>query len=294
MMNEVLAVSNKDFSLFTLEPETWQMLNNFPPLISPFGQYRVQNSANILCYQKIGSVTTEQPLILFNHTGELKNGLITGEGIWRWELADFDQKNNFSAFNEIINKTIQYLSVKEDKSFFKVHCKNHFFENEAVEFDAEVYNDSYELINDPDVEMTIINSEGKKFPYVFSKVRNTYHLELGVLPVGIYNFVAKTKSGQKILEKKGEFSILPLNVESTNTIANHELLNNLSKQHDGEMFYPKQFSELLEKIKKRSDIRSVDYFQKRYNDLVNLPFIFFIIMVLLSVEWFLRKNHGGY
>ena len=52
--------------------------------------------------------------------------------------------------------------------------------------------------------------------------------------------------------------------------------------------------ELLKKINERKDIRSIAFFQKRYNEIINLPWIFFMIILLLSVEWFLRKNNGGY
>ena len=44
-------------------------------------------------------------------------------------------------------KIVQYLSVKSwIKSFFRVFTKKIINENEPIEFTAEVYNQSYELV----------------------------------------------------------------------------------------------------------------------------------------------------
>ncbi len=294
IFNESQASNNKNFSQFTLSPEIWRMVQEMPPLTAPFGQYKTLNSANVLFYQKIGSVISGQPLVLFNQTNETRNGIIAGEGLWRWRLNDFLQKTNHAVFDELISKIVQYLSVKEDKGFFKIFCEHQFQENQQVEMNAEVYNDSYELINEPDVELTIINREGKNFPFTFTQTAGSYHLNADIFPVGVYSYVAKTKVGTKLYEKKGEFIILPLQKESINTTADHKLLFDICKKHDGELFYPMQTDALIKKINERQDIRSVSYSQKRYRDMINLPWIMFLIVALLTTEWFLRKNKGGY
>ena len=292
--NESQAFGNKDFSQFSLNTETWRIINDFPPLTCPFGQYKVQNSANIFLFQKIGSVTTAQPLILLNQVDDVRYGIISGEGIWKWRLADYAQKNNHEAFDEIISKIAQYLSVKEDKSFFRIHNEHQYLENQPVEFSAEVFNDSYEPVHEPDVEMTITSNDGKKFPYTFSKTESGYQLNAGNFPVGVYNFNAKVKVGKNIFEKRGEFIILPLNAENINMTADHKILYDLAKKHDGEMFYPKQMELLADKINQRQDIRSVSFTQKKYTDMIDLKSLFFFILLLLTTEWFLRKYFGGY
>ena len=217
-----------------------------------------------------------------------------GEGIWRWRLQDFAMHGNHNLFDELISKTVQYLSVKADKSFFKVLGKNNFLENEAIELEAEVYNESYELINEPEVNITITNSDNKKFPFTFSKTTNAYRLNAGMMPVGEYRYEARVKIGEKITTQRGEFSISALQVELTNTIADHQLLYSLSKKHDGQMVYPDELDKLAEQLNNRTDIKSVSYTQNKLADLVNLKWIFFLVLALLSIEWFIRKRNGAY
>ncbi len=292
--DEALPVINNNFTLFTISKDLQKLNNELPPLISPFGNYKTFSSANVLYYQKIGIVPTEKPLILFNQNLDSKTAVIAGEGIWKWRLTDYVQENNHNAFNELVNKIVQYLSVKENKSFFRIISKNNFIENQAVEFDAEVYNQSYELINKPDVKLTIINSDNKTFPFVFSKTHNNYHLNAGYFPIGNYKYKARVKVGDKLLQNKGEFTVSDLNIEKVNSVAEHNLMYKLAKNHDGAMVYPNHIADLYKKIKNREDIKTVSYSQKRYKDLINIKWLFFIILAFLSAEWFLRKRGGTY
>ncbi len=259
-----------------------------------FGDYNTSNSVDALCYQKIGSVETKQPLIVFNETDEVKTGVITGEGIWKWRLNDFARQQNHNAFNELVSKMVQYLSVKEDKSLFRITLKSNYYENESVDIDAEVYNESYELINEPDVSITIINVQNKKFPFVFSKTFNAYRLDAGTFPVGIYSYTAQVKVGDKIFQKRGKFSVNALNIETANVLADHNLLYNLSKQHNGGMYYPSQIDELIKAVRNREDVKSISYSKKQFEDIINLKWVLFLIVIFLSAEWFLRKRNGFY
>ncbi len=298
--NDVLPVLSKDFSLFTISEELENYSSRFSPLQCPFGNYKINSSASVLFNQKIGLVETQQPLFLFTQSGDKKTGIICGEGIWRWRLLDFAEHNNQNIFNELINKTVQYLSAKIDKSFFRIilsgaeGSKNNFYENESVEFESEVYNDSYELINNPEVSVTISNADGKRFPFTFNKTTNAYRLNAGIFPVGNYKYEAKVKVGAKIYSEKGEFSVAALQVETTNTIADHQLLYSLAKKSGGEMIYPNQLDKLFALLNAREDIKPISRSEKKLSDLINLKWIFFLLLSLISIEWFIRKINGAY
>ncbi len=292
--NESLPVYNCDFSLFTVGTEAQKAYETFPPLLAPFGDYKVLNSANPLFYQQIGSLETSYPLIVFNQTLIHKTGVIVGEGIWRWKLSSYLRNGNHIPFNQLITKMVQFLSVKVDKSFFQVKGNTNFLENKPVELDAEVYNQSYELIDEPEVEMTITNSEGTTFPFVFSKTAYAYHLNAGVLPVDNYTYEAKVRVGEKLYHENGEFTVSPLNIEMSNTIADHNLLYQLATKHGGRMLTVDQMKDFPEILNEREDIKTITYSEKRYWELVNVFWVFIIVLAILATEWFLRKFNGSY
>lgn len=292
--SESLASFNQDFALFTTEKELLESVKDFPPLLSPFGNYQYSPVSEILFYQKMGNVTAKIPLALFFQNSGKKTGIIAGENIWKWRLSDYFQKGNHDAFNGWVNKIAQYLSVKEDRSLFRIKCNDRFQENERVEFEAELFNESYEMINQPDVKLTIKDEQDKSYPFIFGKNEKTYYLNAGTFPVGKYTYSASVKVGKNLYQKNGAFIITQMNLETMNLVADHNLLFRLAKNQGGEMIYPKNLNDLVEKINIREDIRPVIYIQKRFSDLVGNLWVFLVILVLLATEWFIRKRNGIY
>ena len=291
---ETLPSVNENFSYFTFEKELAEVLKNFPPLLSPLGAYQYSPVSEVLFYQKIGSVASKVPMILFFESSGRKTGIIAGENIWKWRLSDYLQKGDHKVFDGLIDKIVQFLAVKGDKSFFKVKVSNRFTENENVEFDAEVYNESYELINTGDVNITITGAQNTKYPFVMGKTEKAYYLNAGNFPVGNYSWQASVKTGKNVFTKNGEFVITPLNLEALNTVADHNLLFRIARAHDGEMFYPRDLDKLEKKILAREDIRPVSYTQRRFTDLAGNVWLFMLILGLLAAEWFIRKRSGVY
>ncbi|MFN5459543.1 MAG: hypothetical protein ACK5AY_06515 [Bacteroidota bacterium] len=292
--NETDPIINSSFSLFNISPELKNYINNFPPLKSPFGNYNLSPDVNSLFYQKIGSVETETPLLYFSANAVNKTGVILGDGIWRWKFRDFADHENFNLFNELVNKCVQYLIVKEDKSFFRVYTKKIFNENDEISFDAEVYNKSYELITDPDVTATIIDKSGKKYDYNFSRNQKTYRLGGIFFPPGDYSYEVRTKVDAVLYTKKGTFTVNELIAEKINQVANHQMLYNLSKQTGGKMFYKEQFSKIIKELMENDQFKTISFEQKKLTDIIDLKWLFIIILVLLSAEWFVRKRNGLY
>lgn len=292
--SEAEAIVDDGFTLFTVSEDLKKFIQKFPALKVPLGNYTLANNATAFINQKIGSVTTENPIFWFSSLNEQKSGCILSDGIWKWKLRDFAEHENHNLFNELISKSVQYLSVKADKSFFRIYSKKLFNENEAIEFDAEVYNTSYQLINDPEIAMQITNSDGKVFPYQFSKSGTSYHLNAGQLPPGDYTYAANVNANGQILKKSGTFSVRELFAEKLNTVADHQTLFSLASNTGGKMYYPSQIKELEEQLLNSDRIKSVIYSTSKTSDFINLRWIFFIILCLLGTEWFLRKRNGLY
>jgi hypothetical protein len=292
---EAQAYVNTDFSQFTISPGLVSFVNSFPPVQVPFTQkYSVSNSTETAIYQRIGPVKTKYPLLAFNKNGAYKTGMLLGEGIWRWRLQDYSNNGSSDLFNELIVKTAQYLVSKEDKSLFRVFRKTAYSENEKVQFEAEVYNKSYELVTTSDANMKIFNEQKEEFSYTFSKVGDSYKLNSGSLKPGSYTYVATSTSKGGKLTRTGEFSVEELKVEQNNTVANHQLLFNLSDVTGGEVLSISGLSSLDEKLKKQENLVDVIYQEKDVDDLINMKVIFFFILLLLGIEWFVRKRNGGY
>jgi hypothetical protein len=290
--NDADPVLNPGFALFGISNELKNYMKEFPAVSCQLATYKATNGSSALINQQIGQVQTENPILIFADEAGQKSALFCGEGLWRWRLRDFADHENTIVFDELIQKTVQYLSVKADKSFFKVYTRKIINENEAVEFDAEVFNPSYELITEPDVSMIITDQAKKQFTYTFSKTNKGYHLNTNNFPPGNYIYRAQVKINNQVFEQKGEFTVKPLLAEYTGLVADHALLYNISKKTGGQLFYPKQMNDLQKKLLDNENIKTLVHEQKQVNDFINLKIVFFVLLLFLSIEWFVRKYNG--
>ncbi|MCB9448052.1 MAG: hypothetical protein H6585_06865 [Flavobacteriales bacterium] len=292
--NDVGAEVNPAFSLFTIDEGCAAFLKKVPPLQAPFGEYQTRQQVYTLMKQKIASVSTESPLLYFMEDGERKWGVLTGIGIWRWKLREFAATNSYKYFEEWVGKSAQFLAVKADRSLFRITSHQRFGENETVELDAELYNESYELVNDPDVSLEITSEDGKKYNYIFSRTSRAYHLNAGVLPPARYTYVGTVNHGGKVHTARGEFLITALQAEALRTQADHSLLHAMAGESGGQLIYPADLNRIPELLKARGDIASILISEKKLHELITQPWLMGILILLLAVEWFLRKRNGVY
>ena len=292
-MQEVFANPVAEFSLFTLSDSTRNKLAKFPPLMAPFGDYKRSGTNQLLLKQKIGQVATPYPLLSFSDENGRRIAILTGEGLWRWALAEYQTYGNHHALEELLGQTVQYLTANSNRLRFRVYpAKNVFDEGENVLINAELYNDALELVNTPDVKVDLKNDSGKNYSFLFTRNGQSYQLDAGTLPVGEYSYTATTNLGTQPFIAKGQLTVKPLNLETRQSAADHHLLADLAKQSGGQMLYPSQISQLADLIRKNDNIKTVVYEDKHYSDLVDLKWIFAVVLVLLSAEWFLRKREG--
>ncbi len=292
--NDVGAIVNPSFSAFKLDQEFNNFLKDAPPLRTPFGEWRVANSSETILNQSVGRIQTEEPLLLINRMGERKTATLLGEGIWRWRLYNYATAENHEQFDKFIGSIVQYLALQADKRLFRLQHENRFMENERIIFSAELYNDAYEPVNDAEVNIVFRDSDEKSYPFTFSRTDNAYRLDAGVLPVGNYTYRATVNRAGEKFEETGGFSVEPFALEAANLTADHNLLYTLSSNSGGAMFYPNDLSGLRDALTKGNQLKPVSYTTEILSSVLNLRWPFFIILLLLSVEWFLRKRSGAY
>jgi len=291
--NESQALWNEAFNTFTIDDITKTTILSFPPLQVPYGVFAASDNAEIMAFQKIGAVNTKAPIWAFSNQNGEKTAMLFGEGFWRWRLIDFVENESHLATNELVSKTIQYLAVKEDKRKFRVYPTKHVYEeDEQIRFIAELYNASYESVNDADVKLSLTNSENKTYNYTFSKSGKSYQLEVGIMPPGSYQFNAQAENVPDKIN--GKIIITPLQTELVNTRADFGLLRDLSRKHKGNFYEARELSKAVEDLKKNAAVTSVSYNEKRLDELINVKWIFFLLVILIAAEWFIRKYEGGY
>ena len=288
--NEVFSHINDGFLSFKISKGIKEMINFSPPILTSFGFYNSSALINTVAYQKYANTITESPLLFFDNYKGSKIGVFLGEGYWRWKINDFKLNDSFENFDELINKVLQYLIIKEDKSKFRLYYDKESNENENIVFEAEVYDDNYNLNNDNDISLLLVNSNNEEYRYVFNKQKEKYYLNLGNLNPDSYKIFAKVE--KRNYEKNGLINIKPINVEFLNKIANHQILNDLSKITGGKSYSLNNLNLLINNLNNNKDSFISTRFEDKLIQLIDYELILLILLVLISFEWFVRKYNG--
>lgn len=299
---DALPLLNPSFSLFSVPDALREQLPNYPPLITPFGDYRPAAGSVTFLKQKIGTVATEYPLLLFREDLHGRTAVLCGEGLWRWRLWEFRQRQQHDVFDAWLSAVVQYLVAQGDEQPFRVWMQQAgaaqrttvVGENEPVYFAAELINDAGEYINDPDVVLALTSQEGKEYPMTFNRDGNAYSLNAGYFPQGSYTWKASTQWNNRNFTASGRLTIAPVQLEFINLQANHQLLYQISALTGGRMVDAGRLGDLADSLLQAPTLKPVVYSATRTEPLIHYHWLLALLLLLLAAEWGLRKYHGTY
>ena len=291
--NDSQAQINSNFKNFTISETLKNSINRFPPLASPFGTYNLKGNVETFLYQTIGGISTDFPLLSFSDEEGIKTAFFFGADVWRWKLFDYLQNENFDLITELIDKVSIYVSTKEDRRKFRVSTvETVYFTNEPIVFQAELYNDNYELVNEAEVQLQLFDQEGNKFDYTFSKSNDSYVLDVGTLGPSTYRYTATTTFNGERFEASGRLVVREIQFELYDLEARHNLLFALAQQSGGGVFYPENIADISNQLINQDVIKPIIYQSSISRPLLDFNTLLFALVALLGLEWFIRRYSG--
>ncbi|HAS47480.1 MAG TPA: hypothetical protein DCS93_43795, partial [Microscillaceae bacterium] len=293
-VDAVTPIFNDKFNTFNFEREKISVFKKLPPASVPFGNYAASNSAQVILYQRVGSIETQKPLLVINELNGVKSAILAGEGMWEWRQEEYALNEKHEIIDELVSKVVQYLSTKEDKRRLRVYpINNEFYDFEKVVFQTEMYNELYERIYDVKVNLSITDEEGKASTYSFTPTEGSARFEISGLGKGVYKYSATATIKNKNEVSAGEFTIKSLQLEALNNTADHNLLRQLSQKTAGKFFNMNQTAALKKAVldtRRPNKLHSSEEIQ----EMIHLKWIFFVLMALATIEWVIRKYQGSY
>lgn len=292
--DKVTGMFNTSFQLLNLDNQRLDILAKLPPLSVPFGEYRLMPGSEVILYQRVGSVATTKPLLAISTDGERKVAILTGEGIWQWRQEEFALTETQDVVDELFQKVIQLLSVKEDKRKFRVYPVSAEFDaGDRVTFQTEIYNDIYEKIYGQDVRLDITDEKGKIQNYTYTYTAENPRFEISGLPEGVYKYRASATLRSGLEQVSGQFIVTDTDLEAQNTTADFGLLRELSQRTGGRFVQPNTLSSLVQIMTNNRPPDRLDS-SEQMAELIQLKWLFFLLLILASLEWGLRKYSGSY
>ena len=285
---EYFPVKNDNFGGFQV-PEL--DFSAFPPLLGNFGTIESTAESEILLFRQMQGVETQEPLLSIISENNSKRAFLFGADIWRWRSESFLETGSFKSFDEFTGKLVQYLSSEKKRERLQVDYEALYDGSEALVITAEYFDPNY--VFDPRAGLNLrLKNEGtgevREIPFRLNG--NNYSVDLSIVTAGNYSF-SVTVSGES-LSKSGNFRLADFDVEQQFVRANLEGMQNLALQKGQKTYFLNNFKSLKQQL--LSDNSYIPVQKSRINNvsLIDWYYLLGVIIVSLSLEWFLRKYYG--
>ena len=104
----------------------------------------------------------------------------------------------------------------------------------------------------------------------------------------LYNIIVENQS----VNSKGSFKIVPFEIEQQFSNSNDNQLKRLALKTKGEIYYKDQEAILIEDLKSDNRFKIIQKSKVIETPLINWKWLLGIIILSLSIEWFVRKYFG--
>ena len=284
---DYLASYNPNFNLFESDKLDY---SSFPPLIGQYGEIEFNESAFVLLHQKINSLSTEKPLFCFFENNQKREGVLFGEGLWKWRSKSYMNAQDFKYFDALLGKTVQYLSSNSKRERLVVFSDTEYLLG-AAELKAQYFNKNYVIDSNEIIFCKLKNnSTNEIIETEFLYKKNEYSLDLKHLNSGVYNYTIKTNTDNLTVD--GEFEIVDFNIESQFINPNVTKLSHLATNSKTNLYFVSNYSKLIEDLKNNDKYKITQKESAKIIPLINWEYLLWLLIIVLSIEWFLRKYKG--
>lgn len=280
------------FQIPDLNESYWALL---PPLIFNDNRWISSPDARVLATHKVRGIQLDDPLLAIQNRNKHRTAALLGAGTWRWKNLPEDLEDAGPIWPTLFTNTLQWITTREDDRPVRVTPLEDLFSGESsILFSGQVYDESLNPVDGASLEVTVIASDGIEYPYTMKPIGNgNYILDAGALPEGTYTYRSvATRNGIDLGTDEGTFAVGSLTLEFNETQANGVLMRSIAQRSGGVFFNIESISDLSSHLQQSETFRSVFFEERIETELWQRYLFLVVIIILLSIEWFIRKRSG--
>ncbi len=264
---------------------------NLPPLTDQFGVVTFKTPYENLLTQKIGTITTEKPLLSTYEFGENRGVVLFGENSWRWRMASIKENNTSVDYDNFIGTLLQYLVATKKTNRLSVEFEAIYYSNEAIKIAVNYLDKNHMFDTNANIWLSLKNKDNgiiNRIPFLLKS--NSYLVDVSGLESGEYSFTIAVDNEE--MTSHGIFKVVDFNVEQQFLSANKKSLSIIADKNDGTLYYMGKTTDLAVNLLEDSRFVSIQKLEKKLNSLIDWKWLLAVIIVSLSIEWFIRKYNG--
>jgi hypothetical protein len=226
------------------------------------------------------------PVITRSSYGKGNVVAITGFPLWRWYFLMKGLNQEPSFYTQFFTNLTRWLSVRKEINPLVVELSRPAYETyEEVEFSAELYDEDYRPVDgafvkveiEGDEELTLRPISGGKYMGTASN-----------LPPGKYQFTSRAYvGGTEYAVKRGDFEVVEGSVEAEDFGLQEDILESMASLTGGEYYTPENLNDISQIAFPKTEMK-----RHQTVELLYWPAIYLILLLLLVIEWTVRRARG--
>ncbi|MCF6222422.1 MAG: VWA domain-containing protein [Flavobacteriaceae bacterium] len=275
---------NNAFSTFYAEDIGFE---DFSPIEDAFGKIDISVAYQTLLFQNINGVQLQDPLLISISNNSERRVVLFGENIWKWRALSYSFTQSFEKFNQFFNGLIQYLTISKNNNTIDLDFDPFYYANDVIKIKAKSYDDNLNFDKNANLEL-FLNDDNNGIPFYLNGF--DYEVQLPELKSGDYSF--KVINSQNSNQITGAFTVAKYAVEHEILSANVSGLKTVAKNSKGLWYFPKEIDELINLLIENQSFTSIQKENKKIISLIDWWWYLSVIILSLSLEWFIRKYRG--
>ena len=287
-IDEIEVSLNPNYGAFAIEDIGF---DDFKPLRTKFGDIAINVPFEMLLEKSVNGITTESVLLATTEINGKRDAILDGQGIWKWRAQSYLDRNSFEDFDNFFGKLIQYLASNKRRSRLEVTAETFYYNNDRIQISAQYFDKNYIFDSRSSLFIRATNSatkEQREFPLLLKS--NYYEVDLSSLLAGEYDFSVTVKD--EGISRSGVFTILDFNVEKQFLNANVTKLHNVATNTNGKAYFIKESESLLPALISDDRFQQIQKSEQKIVPLIDWRYLLGLIVLTLSIEWFIRKYNG--
>ncbi len=280
--------TNINFSTFLIDDIGF---SDFPPLLTNFGEITLHSEADVALYQKIGAITTQNPLLATTDQNGRRGVYIFGEGLWKWRAQSFIDTRSFDVFDSFMDHLVQYAASNKRKRRLNVDYESFYYGNGSIKLYAQYFDKNYVFDNRASLKIRVTGKEnGVIYEAPFLLQRNTYEIDVSNLEPDEYSFVVTVED--QGLSRAGTFTIIPFEVEKQFLNPSVTSLQQVATNTLGTVYTIRNTEQLINNLLTDERYRPIQKSSENIVPLIDWKWLLGLLIALLTIEWFMRKYNG--
>ncbi|KPK96235.1 hypothetical protein AMJ80_01050 [bacterium SM23_31] len=232
----------------------------------------------------------DTPLLFLNRIDERKSLFFNMYNLWRWKLMALRDADITGLYDTLMKNCVRWLVNREDSKLFRVAANKEFYQNgEQVVVNVQVYTENYDPVDDAEVHVSVRKSGVTLNRILQSFGDGNYTAAMEILEPGEYSIDGEALRGNRMLGRDScEFAIGEYSIEMLKTAMDSTLLSQVASVSGGRYFNLREAGELSAQLDRNPEV----VYKKIDIEIWNKTWLLAAIILLLCMEWFVRKRLG--